>query len=439
MKLFRIVAVSLGLVTANFVGAQEVLTLQQALKYALEHKADAQKAKLEIENADYKIAETRGGALPQITGTGGLTYNPLIQENVITMGGQSQVLKFGQPWQATSNVTVNQQIFNQALFTGLKAAKNTREFYQINAALTDEQLIEKVAESYYQIFQVQLKLKTVETNLANTSKTRDVIKGLVDAGLGKKIDLDRMEVAINNLKATRQQLINSSALAENALKFAMGMDIRNKITLPEETFDMDASILVGDPDVEQRTEIRLLRKQVQLLELNKKAQQAEFYPTLSFSGNIGYMAIAEKFPLFNQSANKSPFSAVGLNLNIPIFKGGSTKAKVNQADVDIRKVKVDIQDTKLALQLANENAKSQIKNSLLTVESNKRNVEMAKDVLDNTQNNYRNGLATLTDLLDAEQSYADAQNNLTTSQLDYKIAEVQVIKSNGQLKSLVNE
>jgi outer membrane protein TolC len=66
-------------------------------------------------------------------------------------------------------------------------------------------------------------------------------------------------------------------------------------------------------------------------------------------------------------------------------------------------------------------------------------VDLAKSVLEDTNNNYKNGLATLTDLLDAENAYADAQNNLNTSLLDYKIAEVQLIKANGKLKSLIKE
>ncbi|MGO3655287.1 MAG: TolC family protein, partial [Sphingobacterium sp.] len=136
---------------------------------------------------------------------------------------------------------------------------------------------------------------------------------------------------------------------------------------------------------------------------------------------------------------KSPFSAIGLNLTIPIFNGGATRAKVNQASVEIQKARIDLEDSKLGLNLASENAKAQIKNSLLTVDNNRRNVKLANEVLDDTENNYRNGLATLTDLLDAENAYADAQNNLNTSLLDYKVAEIQLIKANGDLKTLVNE
>ena len=61
-----------------------------------------------------------------------------------------------------------------------------------------------------------------------------------------------------------------------------------------------------------------------------------------------------------------------------------------------------------------------------------------QEVYDNTQNNYINGLASLTDLLDSENSLVEAQNNYNTALLDYKLAEIQLIKSRGELKSLTN-
>ncbi len=444
-KFLSVIAVGL-LFSWSRAQAQETLTLQQAVKFALDNKKEAKNAKLDLSNAQFQIDEVRAGALPQITGVGGLTYNPLIQQNVIVMEdpatGQSTstVIQFGQPWQANSNLQVSQQIFNQALFTGLKAANTTREFYQINKELTDEQLIEKVANSYYQVFQSQLQVATVQSNLDNTEKNQRVIQGLVDAGLAKKIDLDRTTVQVNNLKAQLQQARNGMEIQENALKFAMGMEITTDIDLPDETFAIDAEVLEALPiDLSNRTEIRVLEKQAELLELDKKAKIADYYPTLSFSGNLGYMSFAQRFPIFNGNATKTAYSAVGLNLSIPIFNGGKTKAQVNQKNVEILRAKTDLEDTKLALVMASENARTQVKNSLLTINSNQANVQLAKEVLDNTENNYKNGLATLTELLDAENAYADAQNNLNTSLLDYKVAEVQLIKSKGNLKSLVNE
>ncbi|WP_149915694.1 TolC family protein [Sphingobacterium cavernae] len=447
MKRIRIIAVLLaGLFSASYASAQEVLTLQDAIKYALQNKADAKKSALELENSEYLIDEVRAGALPQVNASGTLTYNPLLQKSALPAEifggepGETIMVAFGQKWQTNAAVSVSQQIFNQSLFTGLKAAKSTREFYQINNTLTEENLIEKVANSYYQVFQTQLQLKTLDINLESTKKTRDVIKGLVDAGLGKKIDLDRTSVAVNNLESQRQQVLNALELQENALKFAIGMEITKDVVLPEETFDISLEKIYETADVNSRTEITLLNKQSELLELNRKSIVSNYYPSLSFTGNFGYLGMGNIFPTFGKDGFKwSNFSGIGLNLSIPIFNGGATKSRINQANIEIRKTQVEIDDAKLGLSLANENAKTQIKNSLLTINTNRSNVNLAKEVLDNTNNNYKNGLATLTELLDAENAYADAQNNLNTALLNYKVAEVQLIKSNGKLKTLINE
>ena len=129
-------------------------------------------------------------------------------------------------------------------------------------------------------------------------------------------------------------------------------------------------------------------------------------------------------------------ASIGLSLNIPIFNGFSTRAKLRQADVNIRKAEVEKREAELAISLDIENAKTQINNSLITINTQKENVDLAKSVLENTQNNYKYGLSTLTDLLDAEKAYADAQNNYTNALLEYKIAEIKLIKSRGELNTL---
>src|SRR5690606_28012485 len=133
-----------------------------------------------------------------------------------------------------------------------------------------------------------------------------------------------------------------------------------------------------------------------------------------FSGNYGYIGLGEKFPYFagsNNGVNWSEFSAISLNLRVPIFSGFANRAKTRQAQIEIDRLNVDIADTKLALQLDAENAYTQIKNAIITLNAQEANQKLAQDVLRNVENNYNNGLATLTDLLDAETSYADAQNS----------------------------
>lgn len=432
-----------------FVSAQEVapLTLKDAINFALENKSDAKKAKLEVENSEFKIQEVRSRALPQISANGSLNYNPILQTTVIdgdNFGAPGTIIQaaFGQKWNSVAGVSFSQAIFDQSVFTGLRAAKTTREFYQINAELTDEQVIERVANAYYQVYVQQQQLLLVENNLKNASKVKNIIKGQFENGLAKKIDLDRISVRVNNINALKQQINNAITLQENALKFYMGMSVENKIIIPKTAFEVTPQDLSTTVDVTGRTEYLLLKKQEQLLTYQKKAYLANYYPTLSLSGSYNYIGQGPEMPLFAKPIDGvfwSDFATIGLNLRVPIFAGFGTRAKVRQADNALKSVKVDLDETKLALDLALDNAKKQIENSLITIKNQKENAQLAEEVFNNTNNNYTQGLASLTDLLDAENAMVEAQNNYTNAILEYKLAEIQLIKSKGELKTLTNK
>ena len=214
----------------SYVNAQEVktLNLKEVLQYALENKAEAKKARLQTENSEYKIQEVRSRALPQISANGSMTYNPILQLNALPgdffgSPGTTILAPLGQKWNAVGGVSLTQALFDQSVFTGLKAAKSTREFYQINEQLTEEQVIERVANAYYQVYVQQQKLIVIDNNLKNTNKVKNIIKGQFDNGLAKKIDLDRISVRVNNINSMRQQILNAITLQENALKFYIGM------------------------------------------------------------------------------------------------------------------------------------------------------------------------------------------------------------------------
>ncbi len=427
-------AIGIFSVASTLAYSQQTVTLKQAIEFALQNKADALKAKLDITNADAKILEAKAGALPKVTGNANITYNPIIQE--IALGGQT--FKMGQPWVAVAGVQLQQALFNQQVFIGLKAAKSTKEFYQLNANLTEEQIIERVSNAYFQVFTAQEQKNTLESSYSSTEKVRNVIKSLYDNGLSKKIDLDRTNVNLTNIETNIKQSNNGITQAENALKFYMGMPIETKIQLVQEDMAVTPHLLDETVNTDERTEVKVLLKNKELLEYQKKATIANYYPTVNLTANYNWQGLGEKFPLTNGSSKGvmwSDYSAIGLGINIPIFNGFATKAKVQQNQIDIDKLEIDIKDTKLGLDQAYQNAKAQIENSLATLESQKANVKLAEDVLADTKSNYQYGLATLTDLLDAENSLVQAKNNYTRAILDYKIAEVQYYKSKGELKN----
>ena len=425
------------------------LTLKDALRYALEANQNARKAKLDEENSQYQIDEVRARALPQINGSGTLTYNPILQLSAIPgelfgTPGTTTLVAFGQKWSANAGLSVSQALFDQSVLVGLKAAKTTKEFYRINAQLTQEQVIEQVATSYYRVLVQRQQVGVQDSTIKNTEKLQSVLQGLFENGLAKKIDIDRISVSLSNLKSSRQQSLNGVSLLENQLKFLMGMPIQTPINIPEVASASihPQAVPQGDSvDVAGRTEIAVLQTQETLLRYQRDATKSEYYPSLSIGGGYSYQGLSNRFPVFKgkqRGANWFDVSSLSLNLRVPIFNGFATRARMRQADISIRKLNEDISSAKLSLNLDYENARTQINNSIITLGNQKSNVELAQQVYSDTQNNYNNGLANLTDLLNAENSLTEAQNNYISALLDYRVSEIQLIKSRGTLKTLLN-
>lgn len=445
--------VMLAIFGLSNVQAQEpiVLTLPDALNYALKANQNARKARLDLENSQYRIDEVRSRALPQISGSSSLTYNPLLQQSALPNifgpnpnPNETILVAFGQKWGANAGIALSQALFDKSVLTGLKAARTTEEFYRLNAQLTEEQIIEQVATYYYQVLVQREQLTVIDSTIATTTKVQQIIKGQYNNGLARKIDVDRISVNISNLQANRQQLLNGIAVMENSLKFYMGMPVQTGIVIPpvaKGTIVPQAVLASDSLDLSTRTELRLLERQEDLLQYQKEAYKAEYYPSLSLSSNYSYQGIGNKVPVFkgkSQGVNWFDAASVSLNLRIPIFNGFATRSRIRQADVSIEKLKEDISLTTSSLNLAFENAKTQINNNLITLNNQQRNVELAQEIFFNTQNNYNNGLASLTDLLDAENDMTEAQNNYSTALLQYRLAEIQLIKAKGSLKSLLN-
>ena len=432
-----------ALLLHGVIRAQEhrVLTLSEAIAHALLHKSEAEKARLNIKKADAEIAEVRANALPKLTVVSSTTYNPILQELVIPSffnPNETIKLTMGQKWTSANALQFQQILFNQSVFTGLKAAKSTKEFYLLNAQLTEEQIIEKVANAYYQVYQAEQMLENLQENLKITQQTAAIIKGLYDAGLAKKIDYDRTTVAVNNVQANKQQLINAVNLSENALKFMIGMPMEQEIELPTDSFE-PSLITTEMVDFNERTEMKVLEKQIELLNWQKKASEAEYYPTAALTGNYTWYGQGKNMPWWNGQQNGvywSDIAAISLNVSIPIFSGFAIKSKVEKNKIDIEKAQADLTETRLALDLAYKNATSQLENSAITIANQENNVHLAQEVMQNTRSNYQHGLATLNDILDAERDLAEAKNNLTKAKLEYKLAEIELLKSQGKLGRL---
>jgi outer membrane protein len=449
-QLSKIIPVVMAFLVFGQVNAQTTVTLQDALEYSLANSEVIKKARLDIENVAQKVIETKSGALPQINVNSSVTGNILVSQFVLPAAifggtpGEFMAVKGGQTWNAMSQIQLSQQLFNKQVFTGLKAAKSSIEFYRLASQLSEENVMQQVAANFYQVVISREKIKVIDANIDRIQQLETMIRGRFENGLAKKIDLDRVVVNKSNLEVQKMALVNGISQQENLLKYYMGMPIESQITLvnePLEKMEIPSAPLIAHDTFSSKSLLsyQVLNKQQELLDFQLKAIKAEAYPTLSLAANYNYMTQSNSFNLYTSKALGYSMSAVSMTLKIPIFDGYSRKSRSKQAEFEILKAEEEMKKTDNGLQMNYDNAKKQIAYSLQAINAQKSNKELASEVFESTRNNYKNGLATLTDLLDAESELVKAQNSYNEAMLNFKVAEIELIKSKGEIKSLLNK
>lgn len=448
MKTKILVLTAIGFLMITSVKAQRVISLADALDYALNNHETIKQARLDIENGKHTIDETMAAARPQLNGVSNLVANPLVMQFVFpaaVVGGspdEFMTIKAGQVWNGMTAVQLNQQLYNQQLFTGLKAAKTSIELYQLLKDMSEENVIQQVAANYYQVVVNQHKLGLIDSNLDRLQKLKDILQGLLDNGMARKIDVDRIRVNQANLKTQKSQLLNAIDLQLNVLKYSMGMRVAEKISLADEDISriaLDAATLSVQPDLDTDAiiGIRVLKKQNELLHLNEEVKKGEFYPNLGLSGQFVINSQSDKLNVYSGKALTYKMANVTLGLNIPIYGGGARKARLEKARVDILKNEQDFSSTQKALNMMYSNARLMLENSLETIQSQKENLSLAEEVYENTQNNYKLGLVNLTDLLNAESELTNTQNAYTDALLQFKVSQIELIKAKGEIRTLL--
>jgi len=193
-------------------------------------------------------------------------------------------------------------------------------------------------------------------------------------------------------------------------------------------------------NLSNRLEYTILKKQAELEGYQKQANKAAYYPSLSFSGDYSTNAMSDKFDFIGHGTTAEWYQVgyIAINLTVPIFDGGARKSRVHQAQIAIDQYNKEAEQTALQIDMDYRNSKIYLQSSINTIHNQKANMELAQEVYETTQSNYKQGLSNLTDLLDAENSLLTAENNYNGALLQYKLAEIGLIKANGNLNSLLN-
>lgn len=420
------------------------MTLEACISYAVKNNPNLLSMQLSEQANIHKIKEIRAAGLPQINGVGQYMNNYALAEQILPgevfgLPGQSIPVKFGVANTIIGNVELQQIIFNKSYFAGLKAAKTSQSMMELNTFKTTEDLVYNIAQIYLQL---QITEKQKEILMANIDRINQLVtisQIQFEEGLIKKVDVDQLKVNRTNLLTEYQNIEIGVTQQLNLLKFYMGMTPNAEIEIAEFVSDGDEYPLSNTLKISENTNLQLLKKQQELTVLEAENVKAGYYPSLAGFVRYGWQGQTDKlFTSEEQYALRgSPTGVFGLSLNVPIFDGFKKKNQLQQVRLKQTQILLDEEYLTNSILMEFANANETLRQNKTLLETQQENMQLAEELYDVTKLSYHEGVAPLTELLNAETSLKEAQTQYLTSLLQLNLAELDHLKTSGQLASLI--
>ncbi|MDB5120901.1 MAG: TolC family protein [Sphingobacteriales bacterium] len=445
MRSFLLVCLT---ILGSFVRAQEApsgktfqFNLQQCLEYAYANNDSLKNAKLDIESANYKVKETVGLGLPQISGSAQFqdflkVPTTLLPGEFFNQPGTFIPVKFGVKYQSNAGISVNQLVFNGTYLVGLQASKTFKELSQKSFVRTKIQTEINVTKAYYQVLVNGEQLRLLDANLSQLGKQLGETKELNKQGFVEKIDLDRIQVLHNNLSTTRENAIRLLALGLELLKFQTGMSANDNLIIVDKieniNFDVNQTVKEDTTAYKRRIEYSLIETQGNLNRLDVKRLKSLYLPSLSAFGSSTYNYQADKFADLYDT--KFPTSVVGLQLNVPIFSGFQRLNQIRQAKIAVLKSDNILHMVKNALQLQQESSGIMFQNGLQSLKNQKQNMGLAQEVLRVSRIKYEQGVGSSIEVTQAQTALEQAENNYIQALYNALISKVDLDHAYGRIQ-----
>jgi outer membrane protein TolC len=440
------------------------MSADEAKNYALQHVTEIRNLKIDRQIQEAQNREITGQAMPQINGSISAqhffnipvtllpdfvtpqVYGVLEEEGVKDgngdpiqkPGGPPQFFpaQFGVPWQASAGFTFQQLLFQPDVFVGLQARSTALKYADLNVKLMEDSVKANVLRAYYTVLIAEKRQVYLIESIERLGKLLADQEKLFKNGFAEKLDIEKTEVNLNNLKANKSQFDNLIYIGYASLKYVMGLNQRDSLFLTD-TLSSEAVkrelLSSADFRYEDRTEVQLLNTVTELQELDLKRYKLQYVPTLAAFWNFSGNALRQEANFLDFSQPWFKTSVAGINLSVPIFDGLQKHYRIRQAQYTIEKTKNTLENLERVIDFQREAAVNQLRNSLTTLDIQERNLVLAEKVFNTTKKKYEQGIGSSFEILQADTDFQNAQSNYFQSLYDAVNAKIAYYRSLGKL------
>lgn len=423
------------------ISAQDILSLEECIEIGIENNLALQTKRNEIRKGQYALSENRARLLPVINGFAGFTDN--IKPPVSVTDGSSYGVPYNVtktlPYSANAGIQLQLPLYNQTLYTSMDVARIMDQLNRLGYEKAREELMMEISKLYYLGQTTNEQLEILKNNIGRLEELKNITEAFYDNGMAMDIDVKRVRINLDNMKV---QYDNAQAMLVqqmNLLKYMMDYPMEKNFALERvQAEKLSHTELTGLS--ENLYEIQMLESQKTLAEKQRKLIRNGYIPSLSLSGNLSTSAFTDKARYWFQDNPSSKWYTsygVGVSLRVPIFDGLEKRNKVRKAEMDIENARLNLENTRKNLQTKYLNATNDLMNSERNFFKQKDNYLLAEDVYAVTIDRYKEGIASMTEVLQDEMRMSEAQNNYITAHYNYQLNNLVLLKLTGNIESLI--
>ena len=422
--------------------AQRTLTLEECLRIGIENNLSLAGSRNELRKAKHLLSENRAKLLPQVSAVAGFNDNfnpPVSVTDGSAYGNPYNVTKTLQ-YNASAGLQLQMPLYNQTVYTAIDIARTMNELNRLSYEKAREDLILQISKMYYLSQNTSEQLALIKENISRLNELSNITQAFYDNGMAMEVDVKRVNI---NLENQRVQYDNAQSMLTqqlNLLKYVMDYPADKEIALtPVHTENITSVSLTGLDN--NQYELQLLQSKQKLAEQQRKMIGQGYIPSLSLTGNWMYSAYTDKAKNWFHSGPSNHWyqsSGIGLTLRIPIFDGLEKRAKMRKAKIEVENTRLSYENALKNMQTQYLNATNELMNSQRNFKKQKDNYLLAEDVYQVTTDRYREGIASMTEVLQDEMRMSEAQNNYINAHYNYQVTNLTLLKLTGQLETLFN-
>lgn len=407
---------------AQQTGADSLLqeaSLPNVIQYALKRQPLVQQSLIDEQITALQVKSKLADWYPQINFNYLLQHNFEVQTNII--GGNP--VKLGVDNTSAFQFGATQTIFNRDVLLALRSRNDVQLQARQQTTSNKIDVVVNVTKAFYAVLATQQQIKVVQETITRLERSLKDARSQYDAGVADKTDYKRATIALNNAVASRKATEESLKANMESLKAAMNYPASATLNIAYDSAALENAIpqdTLAKVDLAGRIEYQQLQTLKRLQEANLKYNKWSFIPTLSANGAYNFNYLNDQFSkLYNQSY---PNSYIGLTLGLPIFQGGKRKYNIKQAEWQLKRVDLDIVNLENSVNAEYTAALAAYKSNLANFLAVKENVQLAQEVYDVIQLQYRSGIKAYLEVITAE-------TDLRTAQINYFNALYSVLSS----------